>query len=302
MEPFNHVIGILFATIATLSWAGANFCIKPALRDVAVPKATATVTILNALFVALVTLIFVPLPAFSSVKSETWFFIIIAGTLHFGVSRVCMNAAIYRIGPNRTIPVANSFPLVTAFLATLALGEPLTVRTLLGLAFLFSGLTLIVRAKPAVNEPGRQPNSRRIIAGWIFAGLTSLLMGVSAVFFKKASLDLHPLVVSTLTLWTGAAVAWLIAGAPKSKGPQGTTRSRAWRWLLATAVCQSVAIPFYNAALTKTLAVHVTSLASAQPLIAIPIGLIFMREAENISPQLIAGVVFAVCGTLLVII
>jgi preprotein translocase subunit Sec61beta len=31
-------------------------------------------------------------------------------------------------------------------------------------------------------------------------------------------------------------------------------------------------------------------------------GLIFMREAENITPQLIVGVVLAVGGTLLVII
>jgi drug/metabolite transporter (DMT)-like permease len=63
-----------------------------------------------------------------------------------------------------------------------------------------------------------------------------------------------------------------------------------------------VAIPFYNSAFTYTFAVHVTALASAQPLIAIPMGLIFMREAENITPQLISGVVLAVGGTLLVII
>jgi uncharacterized membrane protein len=63
-----------------------------------------------------------------------------------------------------------------------------------------------------------------------------------------------------------------------------------------------MAIPFYNSAFTYTFAVHVTALASAQPLIAIPMGLIFMREAENITSQLIAGVVLAVGGTLLVII
>jgi len=127
-------------------------------------------------------------------------------------------------------------------------------------------------------------------------------MGISAVFFKNASLDLPPLVVSTLALWTGTVIAWLIVGASKNTQPQVSIPARAWGWLLAAAACQSLAVPFYNAALTKTLAVHVTCLASAQPLIAIPMGLIFMRETENITAKLIVGVVLAVGGTLLVII
>ncbi len=299
----DHAIGILFAFFTSVSWAGASFCIKPALRDVAVSRATATMTILNALFVTFITLAFVPLNVFRPQNSETWIFVFLAGALHFGVSRVFMNAAILRIGPNRTIPVANSFPLITAFLATFALGEPLTLRIILGLAVLLSGITLIVRAKPAIDATGDAVNTSRTISGWVFAGLTSLLMGVSAVFFKNASLDLPPLVVSTLALWTGTVIAWLIVGVSKNKGPrERSIPSRAWAWLLATALCQSVAVPFYNAALTKTLAVHVTCLASAQPLIAIPMGLIFMREAENITPKLVAGVVLAVGGTLLVII
>lgn len=302
MEPVNHAIGILLAMVTTVSWAGASFTIKPALRYVAVPKATATMTILNASLVSLVTLLFVPLAAFRPVKWETWVFVFLAGALHFGISRVFMNAAIHRIGPNRTIPVANSFPLVTAFLATFALGEPLTVRILLGLALLLMGITLIVRARPAMNEPTHVTTTSRSISGWVFAGLTALLMGVSAVFFKNASLHLPPLVVSTLALWVGTGIAWLIVGATKKHTPQGPIPRRAWGWIIACAVCQSMAIPFYNTALTYTFAVHVTALASAQPLIAIPMGLIFMREAENITPQLIAGVVLAVGGTLLVII
>ena len=298
----DHAIGILFALVTTVSWAGASFCIKPALRDVTVPRATATMTVLNALFVTFITFAFVPLSSFRPQNSETWLFVFLAGALHFGISRVFMNAAILRIGPNRTIPVANSFPLVTAFLATFALGEPLTPRVVLGLAILLCGITLIVRAKPAIGATGDAASTSRTISGWAFAGLTSLLMGVSAIFFKNASLDLPPLVVSTLALWIGTVVAWIIVGASRNTAPRGPIPARAWRWLLSTAVCQSLAVPFYNAALTKTLAVNVTCLASAQPLIAIPMGLIFMREAENITPKLIGGVVIAVGGTLLVII
>lgn len=298
----DHAIGILFALVTTVSWAGASFCIKPALRDVTVPRATATMTVLNALFVTFITFAFVPLSSFRPQNSETWLFVFLAGALHFGISRVFMNAAILRIGPNRTIPVANSFPLVTAFLATFALGEPLTLRIVLGLAILLCGITLIVRAKPAMDTTGDAVTTSRTISGWVFAGLTSLLMGVSAVFLKNASLDLPPLVVSTLALWIGTVIAWIIVGASKNTAPRGPIPARAWRWLFATAVCQSLAVPFYNAALTKTLAVNVTCLASAQPLIAIPMGLIFMREAENITPKLIGGVVIAVGGTLLVII
>ena len=302
MDPVNHAIGILLATVTSVSWAGASFCIKPSLRYVAVPRATATMTIFNAAFVSLTTLLFVPLAAFRPIRSETWVFVILAGALHFGISRVFMNAAIHRIGPNRTIPVANSFPLVTAFVATFALGEPLTARILIGLALLLTGITLIVRARPAKDESAHVTTTSRSISGWVFAGLTSLLMGVSAVFFKNACLDLPPLVVSTLALWIGTGIAWLIVGASKRPDSQGPIPLRAWWWVIASALCQSLAVPFYNTALTYTFAVHVTALASAQPLIALPMGWIFMREAENITPQLIAGVVLAVGGTLLVII
>ena len=302
MEPPNYALGIPFATIASVSWASANFFIKPALRGAPVLKTTAVVTSINASCVLILTLAFFPLAAFRPTESRTWIFVLLAGTLHFGVSRAFMNAAIQRIGPNRTIPVANSFPLITAYLATFTLGEPLTWRIVIGLILLFGGITLIVRAKPAVDEPDRSPAASRTIAGWVFAGLTSLLMGVSAVFLKRASLDLHPLVVSSLTLWCGAAVAWLIVGASGKKEPQGAIPPGAWKWILAAAVGHSVAIPFYNGALTQTLAVHVTSIASAQPLIAIPIGWIFMREAENITLRLVAGAALTVSGTLLVIV
>jgi drug/metabolite transporter (DMT)-like permease len=311
MDPPNYALGILFATIASASWASANFLIKPALRGAPVLKATAAVTSINASCVLILTLALFPLAAFRPTESRTWIFVVLAGTLHFGVSRAFMNAAIQRIGPNRTIPVANSFPLITAYLATFTLGEPLTWPIVLGLVLLFGGITLIVRAQPAVDEPDRPPAPSRTIAGWVFAGLTSLLMGVSAIFFKMASLDLHnPLVVSSLTLWCGAAVAWIIVGASGKaifdpitlKEPQGAIPAGAWKWLLAAAAGHSVAIPFYNGALTQTLAVHVTSIASAQPLIAIPIGWIFMREAENITLRLVAGAALTISGTLLVIV
>ena len=302
MEPANHAIGIFFAIVTAVSWTGASFCIKQSLRDVPVLKFTATMTILNALFVAVITIVFVPLTDLSHMKSATWVFIFLAGALHFGISRFFLNAAIGRIGPSRTIPVANSFPLITAFMATVILGEPLTVRILLGLALLFSGISLVVRAKPAIDAPGDPPDTRRKIAGWVFAGLSSLLMGVSAVFFKSASLDSHPLIVSTLALLTGAAVGWLIVGVSKKSSPRRKISSRGWRWILATVVCQTMAIPFYNSAFTYTLAVHVASIASTQPLIAIPIGFIFMRETENITRKLIAGAALTVGGMLLVIV
>ena len=69
-----------------------------------------------------------------------------------------------------------------------------------------------------------------------------------------------------------------------------------------SAALQAISIPFYTLAFTLTLAVRVTAIVSAQPLLAIPIAWLFMRESENITPRLIAGATLTVGGTILVIV
>lgn len=300
MNLGEHALGLLFATIASLAWAAFSFLVKMALRDAPVLRVTACLTTLNALLVTLIALAAIPHAAFVPKAGKTLLWVLLAGVFHIGISRSFFYLAIHRLGPNRSVPVAMSYPFVTALLAWPLLGEPLTLRVLLGLAILLLGISFIVRSAPAQSEgPPPFPGWRTL--GWIAAGVTSVLWGVSAIFFKRASLDIHPFAVASLALMVGAVVAWMIAFGEAARSGFPAIPRRAWPWLLAASVFQATAVPSYNYALKHTLAVNVTAIVSAQPLIALIIGWLFLRESENITPRLCAGALLAVAGTLVVV-
>ena len=60
-------------------------------------------------------------------------------------------------------------------------------------------------------------------------------------------------------------------------------------------------MPFYNFALIHTMAVRVTAIVSAQPLIVLLLGWLLLRETENITPRLVLGALLTVAGTIVVI-
>ena len=301
MNLGDHALGILFAALASLAWAAFSFLVKMALRDAPVLRVTAWLTTLNALLVTLLALAIVPRASFTPKAQATFLWVALAGVLHIGISRSFFYVAIHRLGPNRSVPVAMSYPFVTALLAWPLLGEPLTLRTVAGLAVLLLGISCIVRSAPAQSAGGQGASPGWRTLGWIAAGVTSVLWGISAIFFKRASLDIHPVAVASFALIVGAAVAWMIAAGEALRSDLPPIPRRAWPWLLAASVFQATAVPAYRYALKHTLAVNVTAIVSAQPLVALLIGWLFLRASENITPLLCAGALLTVAGTLIVV-
>lgn len=295
----SHTIGILFAMIAALAWAVFTFTMKMALRGASVMKTAASLNGLNAILVTAIALTIVPPAEFIPKTAESAFYLVLAGIFHIGMARLVFYTAIQRLGPNRALPIALSYPIVTAVSAALMLGERPTPQILAGLIVLLGGITLIVRAEPGKAEPGEPATPAWRMTGWACAAAAAFLWGIAAIFFKKAAMEMHPLAVSALALWIGFAAVWLAA---KWLDPDGVVPSRSWRWIALSACCQTVAVPLYTLAFTYTLAVRVSTIASTQPLFVIPLGWLFMREAENITPRLIAGAALVVGGTILVVV
>ena len=302
MNLDSNAYGILLGSIASAAWAVFVYFIKRALMNAPVLKVTAAVTTTNAAIVTLIAIGFVSIDDFRGVTKATLAFAFIAGFFHIGISRSFYYRAIHRIGPNRSIPIALTYPAITAIAASFTLGETPTLSIFTGLAILLAGITLIVQAEPSRDAAGETRGSRWQLFGWISAGVTSLLWGVAAIFFKKASLNLHPLATAAIALWVGAATALLLMTLSRGEESRGPIPASAWTWIFAAAVCQSIAVPFYNFAFVHTLAVRVTALISAQPLIVLVLGWLFLREMENITPRLVLGALLTVAGTIFVII
>ena len=164
------------------------------------------------------------------------------------------------------------------------LGEKPTLSIIAGLLILLGGITLIVQAEPSQSR-NRTFTARdgRCSAG--FPQASRRFCGAyPPVFFKKASLHLHPLATASIALWVGAATAFLLVLFDKGEESRGAIPSSAWRWIFAAGVCQAVAVPFYNFAFIHTMAVRVTAIVSAQPLIVLLLGWLFLRETETSHP------------------
>ena len=296
-----NAYGVLFASVTAVSWAVFTYFIKRALTGAPVLKVTAAMTTVNAALVTLIAVFFISVEDFWGVTATTLTFAFLAGFFHIGISRSFFYRAIHRIGPNRSIPIALTYPVITAFGASFMLGEKPTLSIIAGLLILLGGITLIVQAEPSQSVESDIHGARWKMFGWISAGVTALLWGISAVFFKKASLHLHPLATASVALWVGAATAFLLVLFDKGEESRGSIPSSAWRWIFAAGVCQAVAVPFYNFAFIHTMAVRVTAIVSAQPLIVLLLGWLFLRETENITPRLVLGALLTVAGTIVVI-
>ena len=301
MSLESNAYGVLLASVASAAWAVFVYFIKRALMNAPVLKVTAVMTSVNAALVTLIAIGFISKDDFQGVTTATLVFAFLAGFFHIGISRTFYYRAIHRIGPNRSIPIALTYPAITAVGASFMLGETPTLSIFIGLAILLIGITLIVQAEPSREPEAEAHGARWKLFGWISAGVTSLLWGVAAVFFKKASLNLHPLATAAIALWVGAATASLLMALDRGEESRGPIPASAWRWIFAAAVCQTIAVPFYNFAFVHTLAVRVTAIISAQPLIVLVLGWLFLREMENITPRLVLGALLTVAGTIVVI-
>ena len=302
MSLESNAYGIFLASIASTSWAVFVYFIKRALMNAPVLKVTAAMTSVNAALVTLIAVFFISVEDFQGVTATTFAFAFLAGFFHIGLSRSFYYRAIHRIGPNRSIPIALTYPVVTAVGASFMLGETPTLSIFTGLVILLVGITLIVQTEPSREPEAEAHGARWKLFGWISAGVTSLLWGVAAVFFKKASLNLHPLATAAIALWVGAATASLLMALDRSgEESHGPIPASAWRWIFAAAACQAIAVPLYTFAFVHTLAVRVTAIISAQPLIVLVLGWLFLREMENITPRLVLGALLTVGGTIIVI-
>ncbi|MCE2452943.1 MAG: DMT family transporter [Nitrospinae bacterium] len=301
MNLESNAYGVLLASIASTSWAVFVYFIKRALMNAPVLKVTAAMTSVNAALVTLIAIFFISAEDFRGVTATTLTFAFLAGFFHIGISRSFYYRAIHRIGPNRSIPIALTYPVITAVGASFMLGETPTISIFTGLAILLVGITLIVQAEPSREPETEAQNARWKLFGWISAAVTSLLWGVAAVFFKKASMNLHPLATAAIALWVGAATASILMALSRGEESRGSIPASAWRWIFAAAVCQAIAVPLYNFAFVHTLAVRVTAIISAQPLIVLALGWLFLREMENITPRLVLGALLTVAGTIIVI-
>ncbi|MYA97782.1 MAG: DMT family transporter [Nitrospinae bacterium] len=302
MNLSTHVVGLLFAASALLSWTSLSFFVRLAMKGAPLLRTTAAMSTINGAFVSVLVYFTLPVSAFQPGSTRTWVLLPITAFFMITISRLTYYYAIRRIGPSRTIPIAASTPAVTAILATIFLGEPFTILIILGLLCLIVGLNLVVRSAPAQPNLEMGHTRKDVVKGYISAGLTTLNWSVSGVMVRTITLDMNALAASALLIWIGLGFAWVLAVGFAHRESADKIPKASWKWMLSAAVCQTIAVPSFSNAMARTYAVGVTSITSVQPLLVILGSHLFLRESENITGKLVLGAVMTVLGTILILI
>ena len=302
MNLSTHVVGLLFAASALLSWTSLSFFVRLAMKGAPLLRTTAAMSTINGAFVSVLVYFTLPVSAFQPGSTRTWVLLPITAFFMITISRLTYYYAIRRIGPSRTIPIAASTPAVTAILATIFLGEPFTILIILGLLCLIVGLNMVVRSAPAQPNLEMGHTRKDVVKGYISAGLTTLNWSVSGVMVRTITLDMNALAASALLIWIGLGFAWVLAVGFAHRESADKIPKASWKWMLSAAVCQTIAVPSFSNAMARTYAVGVTSITSVQPLLVILGSHLFLRESENITGKLVLGAVMTVLGTILILI
>jgi drug/metabolite transporter (DMT)-like permease len=194
------------------------------------------------------------------------------------------------LGVAVAMTVSMSYPLITALLAVLLMGETLTLRLALGILLTLGGLALIVTGGKS-PEADRSDRSR---FGLVAASVAAVAWAASALLMKPPLNEVDAVTATAVRLPLIAVALWIT---PWTWDTVGRLRasSRATRLAIAGLGGLTAVTTVMFAAGLKYAGVAVgTVLSSTAPLFSIPLGLWF--SGERFHPATAAGAIITVTG------
>jgi drug/metabolite transporter (DMT)-like permease len=193
------------------------------------------------------------------------------------------------LGLARAMTVAMVYPLLSALLAALLLGDPLTPPVLAGAVITLLGIALIVSARDAEDAP---VNRRR--AGVLAALGAALAWAVSVVMLKAPMDHVDPVTAQAVRLPVAGLALLVTPWGWASPGELRRNGGPLWGRLgLVSALTLASSVLFVAG--IKHAGVTVTAvLSSTAPLFALPLGALFLRERPG--ARAVAGAALTVLG------
>lgn len=201
------------------------------------------------------------------------------------------------IGVSRALPIAGSYPLLTAVLALFVLHEDLTAQTLVGIIVTLCGVYLV--ARPQRGRPLDASSQKSNGLGLAAAFGASLFWSVSTISLKPAVEVVEPVVANAIRLPMAAV---LLVGLASSR-PSGLA---IWRFglptvllVVAAGALHALSSGFYLVAVQIAGAAKAATLTSTAPLFAAPLAIVFAHERPG--RMVLVGTLLSVVGIYLVV-
>ncbi len=229
---------------------------------------------------------------------EVYGWITVMGILAYCVARVLHNWALHMVGAARTVPMISLQPLMAFAIGFLILDERPNLLVSIGTPVIVSGLLLVML--PRRRNEG-ESEIRKL--GYLLA------FGGSLAFVTRDAISRHvlgglamapPFVASGFALAIGGGILFALI----HRGVVSSIRRQPMRYV---AICclagllQGIAVASLFHALSRAPVTVVTPIYASQPIIALALASVFLRQLESVDWVLALGTVMSVAGVIMVI-
>ncbi len=291
------VVPVVLAFVSACGFATGSVLMRVGTQHVTPPVATFYTVLVGAILVTGIAFA-VDFDEIKVLPLEVYGWITVMGILAYCVARVLHNTALQMVGAARTVPMISMQPLMAFAIGFLILGERPNLLITIGTPIIVGGLLLVMI--PRRREPGTI-EIRKL--GYLLA------FGGSLAFVTRDAISRHvlgglalapPFVVSGFALVIGGAILFAFI----HRGVINSIRHQPMKYVgicCLAGLLQGIAVASLFHALSRAPVTIVTPIYASQPIIALALAAVFLRQMESLNWVLAVGTVLSVGGVIMVI-
>ena len=176
----EYYMWVVFAFLSAFFAGITSILAKCGIRKTDSNVATFIRTIVVLLFSLLMVAIVGSFPTIKNLSPKTTIFLVLSG-LSTGASWLCYFKALQKGNINKVVPIDKSSTVLTIILATIFLGETITLYKILGIIAIGAGTLMMVEKKEMENKTEEK--------GWLFYALLSAVFASLTSILGKIGID-----------------------------------------------------------------------------------------------------------------
>jgi drug/metabolite transporter (DMT)-like permease len=291
------VSGEAGALLAAALWAVSVTILTVQTRRIGAISVNAVRSLSAALFVLLLIPFAGGLSDLRGISASSAVAVVGSGVLAMGLGDSLYFASLPLLGVSRAVPISNGlYPLLALLIAAVWLDEKVTWLIFLGTGLVIVGVSLLVGERaPAVDGDGDGSPAGRWQRGLFVLILACVVWAISTAWLKAGMGDLDVLAVGIIRIVINALILLPVVGLVGGRREIAGNGIRNTAALAAAGVLGiGIGSLFYVFAVQEAGAGRTAVLTSTQPLFALPLAVLFLRE--KITPKVVLGTALCILG------